>query len=37
MEANIDARIRKAVTFHDVLHGSQAVIGMGKAIMELKI
>ena len=37
MEGIIDARIKKAVTFHDVLHKFCAGKGTGTAIMELKL
>ena len=33
----IDTRIKKAVTFHDVLHGFHIGRGMGTSIMELKL
>ena len=35
MEAIIDTRIKKFMTFHDVLHGFCAGRGMGAYIMEL--
>ena len=37
MEAVIDVRIKKAVMFHDVLHGFHMGRGMGTFIMELNI
>ena len=37
MGAVIDTRIKKAVTFHDVLHGFHIGRGMGTSIMELNI
>ena len=37
MWAVIDTRIKKAVTFHDVLHGFHIGRGMGTSIMELNI
>ena len=37
MEAIIDTRIKKAVTFHDILHGFFAGRVTGSAIMELKL
>ena len=37
MEVIIDTLIKKAVTYHDVLHRFRAGRGMGTAIMELKL
>ena len=37
MEVFIDTRIKTAVNFHDALHVFCACLGMGMAIMEIKM